>query len=174
MRSDVAKQRECVIERESGGELPLRDAGACVDWPKKFQRPNEMRRQSQQPSALSAGLEHEMQKPVLEVPEAAVHESRRSTRRATRKVVFLHQRGAQSAQGGVARDATPCDAATNDEQIELVARERRELPGSFFRRRGPARCGGRGQIVLPEVNRLRARERVSRSYQSRRSWSMRA
>jgi hypothetical protein len=111
---------------------------------------------------------------MLEVTQAAVHESRRPTRRAARKVVFLHQRGAQSAQGGVARDATPGDTATDDEQIELVACERRELPGAFFCRRRPARCGGRGQIVLPEVNRLRARERVSRSYQRRRSWSMRA
>ena len=97
-----------------------------------------MRRQSEQPSALGTGLEHEMQKAMLEITQAAVHEPRRSTRRAARKVVFLHERGAQSAQRSVARDATPGDAATNNEQIELVAGERRELPGSFFCRRGPA------------------------------------
>ena len=147
MRSNIAKECQCVIKREAGGELPLWNASARVDGPEKLERTNEVRRQSQQTSAFGARLEDEMEKAVLEIAQAAVNEPGRTARCAARKIVFLHERDAQSAQCGVASDAAAGNSAADDQNIELVACERGELRSAFLDRRLGARGGGDCQIV---------------------------
>ena len=80
----------------------------------------------QQPSALGARLEHEMNLSVLEVPNAAVDEPRRAARRSAGEIVLLHERDVQSAQRRLARDAASGDPAADHEQVELSGAERRE------------------------------------------------
>jgi hypothetical protein len=80
-------------------------------------------RQVEQPPALEARLEDEIEVAVLEVAQPAVHESRRTARGAAREVVALDQRDRETAQGGVASDADPRDAATDHEDIESARGE---------------------------------------------------
>jgi hypothetical protein len=85
-------------------------------------------RQSKQSPAFGAGLENQMQVAVLEIPHAAMHESRRATRGPAREIVLLDEGDTQSAQRRVARDAATGNAAADDEQIErpIAPRELRD------------------------------------------------
>src|SRR5439155_12366832 len=92
MGGDVPEKRQRVVEREPGVELPLRHARTGIHWPDELERPNEVRREAQQPPPLSARLEDEMQIAVLEIAQPAVHQSRRSARRSAREVILLDER----------------------------------------------------------------------------------
>src|SRR5690348_7267873 len=135
MRADIPKEREGVIERESGGELPLRHARAGVHRPEKLKRTDEVRCEAEQAPAFAARLEDEMEKAVLQIAQAAVDEPRRSARCPTREIVFLHERDTKPAERGVARDAAAGDAAADDEEIELLASEDFELSAADVGRR---------------------------------------
>ena len=110
-----------------------------------------MRRQSKQASAFGDRLEDEMKKAVLEIAQAAMNEPGRSARCAAREIVLLYERHSQTAQRRVARNATSRDSAADDEQIEVVAREREELLTALLDWRIVARGGG-CQIVISMVD----------------------
>src|SRR4051812_46387273 len=114
----VPEERERIIERETGGELPARDARTRVHGPEKLERAHEVWGQAQQSTPLTARFEHEVEVPVLEIPQATVDEPRRAAGGAAREVILLHQGHAKSPQRGVARDATPSDASAYHEQVK--------------------------------------------------------
>jgi hypothetical protein len=143
----------------------LRHSRSGVYGPEEFEWSDEVRGQAQESTTLAAGFEDEMEQPMLEISQSAVHEPRRAARRAACEIVFFHERDTEATQCSVARDAASGDAATNDEEIEFIPRERRELLASRFRRRQLARGGDSRQIVL-RVSGLRRAGASSRSYQS--------
>ena len=73
MASDVPEERERVVQRESGAELPARNSCVGIDGPREGERPHQVRRDSKQTSSLGARLEDEVKMAVLEVADAAVH-----------------------------------------------------------------------------------------------------
>ena len=139
----VAEQRQHVVQHQSRAKLPAWHARATVHRPRERQRPHEVRSDALQRTSLAARLEHQADLPMLEIPHPAVHETRRPTRRPARVVVPLHERYAQSAQGGVARHPRARDPAADHEQVEhpLAQGEKERVP---VRSRG---VGGR-RIVL--------------------------
>ena len=119
----VAEHGERIVQEEARAKLPERDTRAAVDRPRESERTHEVRRDAQQRSALAARLEHQMQMPMLEIPDATVHEARRAARRSAREVVSLDECGAESAHRRVARDAGAGDPAADHEHVELLVRE---------------------------------------------------
>src|SRR5438105_406489 len=72
----VPEQREQIVQRQPGRELPYRHPLALVDRPRECQRLDELRREPQQTPSLGARLEDEMQVAVLEISHSAVDEAR--------------------------------------------------------------------------------------------------
>src|SRR5215208_5471663 len=64
---DISKQRERIIKKESGAELPSRDPCASIYRPREGQRSDEVWSQPKEPVSLRARLEDEMHMPVLEI-----------------------------------------------------------------------------------------------------------
>ena len=89
-----------------------------------------MRRYSHQRSALATRFEHQMQVPVLEIPDTTMNEPRRSTRRSAREIIALDECGPKSPHRGVTRYPGAVDPAPNDEHVELLAAESPHAIGS--------------------------------------------
>ena len=79
-----------------------------------------MRRNSQQYLALANRLPHEMELPVLEVADAAVHQARRATGSSAGKIVALDQRDLESAHRRIARHSATRNAAADHQHIEFL------------------------------------------------------
>ena len=90
----------------------------------------EMRRDAQERTPFAARLEHEMQMPMLEITNAAVHEPRRPAGRPAGEVVALDQGGAEPAHRGVARDAGAGDATPDHEHVEQLLSQSRQPLGA--------------------------------------------
>jgi hypothetical protein len=88
---------------------------------------DQMWREPKQMASLGAGLEDEVELSVLEIANAAVNQARGSARRAAREIVLLDERHGEAAQCCVARNAASRDAAADDEKVEPMARQLREL-----------------------------------------------
>ena len=71
--------------------------------------------------------------PMLEIANAPVNEPRRTAGRSAREVVSLDERRAQTAHRGVAGDAGPGDAATNNEEVEPFLAQSRQALGTSHR-----------------------------------------
>ena len=56
--ADVAKERERVVQRKTGGELPSRHARPDVHRPDELQRADKVRREPKETPPLGARLEH--------------------------------------------------------------------------------------------------------------------
>ncbi len=82
-----------------------------------------MRRELEQPPALAARLEDEVQIAVLQVAHAAVDEARRAARSPRREVLALDQRDREAPPGGVPRDARARDPAADDQEVEPAVAE---------------------------------------------------
>jgi hypothetical protein len=123
---DVAEERQRVVQREAGGQRPRPEARALVHGPGESEGPHEVRRQSEQASALGARLEDEPQMAVLEVADPAVDEPRRPARGPAREVLLLDERDPQATERGVSRDAAAGDAAADHQKVELPIAERGE------------------------------------------------
>jgi hypothetical protein len=143
VRADVAEQRQRVVEREAGRQLPARHARAGVHRPGEAQRAHEVRRRAQQRAPLAAGLEDQGQVPVLQVAHPAVHQPRRAARRAAPEVVGLHQRHPQPTPRRVARDPRAGDPAADHQQVVHAVGQRLERARARGRVPGRAALGGR-------------------------------
>src|SRR5664280_3420161 len=85
-----------------------------------------MRRQLHHQAALQQRLAHESEVEVLQVAQSPVDELARSAGGAGGEVRALQQRDAVAARGRVEGDTRAGDAATDDDHVELVLRQRRE------------------------------------------------
>lgn len=108
-----------------------------------------MWREAQQPPALAARLEHQVEIPVLEISQPTMYEARRAARRTAREIILFYEGDAHSTQRSIARDAAARDAAADNEDVEFVARERDKLRTALLDWRVVA-LGGGCQIVLFE------------------------
>jgi hypothetical protein len=141
----IPEEREGVIEHEAGGELPAGDAGTLVDGPDEREGPDEVGSQAEEAGALDAGLEDETEVAVLEVADAAVDEAGGAAGGAGGEVLALDEGDLETAEGGIAGDATPGDAAADDEEVEDLGGESEQALGAGGgRRRGRRRKGGDG------------------------------
>ena len=118
-----------VVHPERGAEHPGEPA---VDHPapgqdrdEEREHPHEVGRVLERPLAFVQRLVDEPELALLQVPQAAVHELRALRAGAGGEVVPLHQRGAQSAAGGVERHARAGDATADDEDVEPLLAETR-------------------------------------------------
>jgi hypothetical protein len=114
----VPEHRQRIVQSEAHRQLDPRHARAAVDWPGERQRSYEMGRDAHERTPFATRFEHQVQVPMFEVPDAAMDEPRRSARRSAREVSRLDERDAETAQGGVARDARAGDAAANDGNVK--------------------------------------------------------
>ena len=90
------------------------------------QRVHEVRREGDHQLALEQRLADEAEIEVLQVAQAPVHELARAARGPARVVVALEQRDAVAARRGVEGDPGTGDAPADDDDVELLARERAE------------------------------------------------
>ena len=72
---DVPEKRQRIIEGQRHRQRPSCNTRPAIDRPRERQRMNEMRRDPQQCLPLAARLEHQVKLPMLEVANAAMHES---------------------------------------------------------------------------------------------------
>ena len=121
----VAVDRHDVVEVQPHPDQAIR-AGAVEGGHDQRQRAHQMRRQRHHQLALEQGLADEPEVEVLQVAQAAVDELARAAGGPRGEVRALEQRHAVAARGGVQRDARAGDAATDDDDIELVLRQRRK------------------------------------------------
>ncbi len=131
--SHVSEQGERIVQREPRAQLPLRDSRARIHRPCEGEWSDEMWSKAQQPSTFGARLEHKVQVSVLEVSDAAVHQTRRTARRSARKIILLDERDRESAECGIARDSASRDSAADDQQVEGAVGKRSERRMSSHR-----------------------------------------
>ena len=84
----------------------------------ELERFDEMRRNAEQRFPLAQVEADQPQVEHLQISEPAVDDARRSGRRPAAEIPPLHEQDAQTAHGGVARDATADDAAADDCDVE--------------------------------------------------------
>ncbi len=134
VRVGVSEERQQIIKRQPGGEFPARHARPAIDRPEERQGPHEVGRHPEQMSPFGTRLEDQVQISLLQVAQAAVHQSRRSAGGPAGEVVFVDERHRQPAQRGVAGDPRPGDPAADDQDVEFALGERREHRVSGRRR----------------------------------------
>jgi hypothetical protein len=81
-----------------------------------------MRRDAQQHAALTARLEDEPERTLLEVTQAPVDQSGGARARAAAEIGALHEGGADPPERRVARDARARDAAAHHQEIDGLRR----------------------------------------------------
>jgi hypothetical protein len=84
---------------------------------------NEVRGIAKETLPFVQGLVHQAVIVLLQVPEAAVHELRRSRGSPGREVLSFDQCSPQPTGCRIERYAAPGDPAPDDEQVELVSGE---------------------------------------------------
>jgi len=92
------------------------------------QRPDDMRRQTQQPLALDQGLAHQAELAIFEIPETTMDQLGTGGRGGASQIGLFDQHYLKSAPGCVAGDAGTVDAATDDQQIDPLTRAHGNLP----------------------------------------------
>ena len=82
------------------------------------QRPDDVRRRSQQHLALGQRFAHQAEGVVLEIAQPAMDQLGRGRRRAAGQIALLHQQHRQSPSGRVAGNAAAVHAAADDGEVE--------------------------------------------------------
>ena len=121
----IAVDRHHVVEVQPDPHQAVR-ARAVERRHDQRQRAHQVRRERHHQLALEQRLAHEPEVEVLQVAQPAVDELARAAGGPRGEVGALEQRHAVAARGGVERDARAGDAATDDDDVELVLRQRRE------------------------------------------------
>jgi len=140
-------RRDRLLAREEAAlpEVPLAGERVVEPEPSAVERPfppvvarhderevvDEVRRIRAERRAFLERFGDETEVELLEVADAAVDELRAARTRRLREVVLLDERGAVAARGGVDGDAETGRAPADDDEVEVVRRERGEMGGAF-------------------------------------------
>src|SRR6185295_5913981 len=81
--------RQQVVQRKPDAHLKAATTRAAVDGDTELERLDEMRREREHPLALVQRLVHEPEFGMLEIPQPAMNQPRRSAARAARDVATL-------------------------------------------------------------------------------------
>ena len=84
----------------------------------ELERPDDVRRDSEQRLALGQRLGNEPELVVLEIAQPAMNQLRRGAGRMRGQIVLFAQQHLQPAPGRVARDPDAVDAAADDDQVK--------------------------------------------------------
>jgi hypothetical protein len=95
-----------------------------------------VRGDAQQDATLAARLEDEVQVAVLEIPDAAMHETRRPARGAAREVAAFDERDIEATARGITGDARARNAPADDQHVEAALAEALDLFGAGGGRNG--------------------------------------
>ena len=146
VRNDAGKQLEALAPGQhpvSGGALPhgkqvvgdhpgpdrqLSAAGRAVDRNGQLGGANQVRRVPQQSLPFPESLVNQPDLPRLEIPDAAMDQSRRRARGLRSEVRLLDEKGAEPPQRKLARNAAPVNPATYHDDVELRQRHRAMSP----------------------------------------------
>src|SRR5690606_15484569 len=105
-----------VIEQQPETDQPS-GAQALLERQHETARPNDMRSVAPQNLALKQRLAHQPEFVMLQIAQPTVNELGGSRRRTAGEIVHLRKHDGIAASGGVAGNATPIDAAPDDQQI---------------------------------------------------------
>ncbi len=108
---------DMVIEEEAETDLPARARSRRVRQ-YELHRRDDVRRQCEQALALLQRLAHEPELVEFEIPQPAVDQLRACGRGARGEIGLFDERHAQSAAGGVPRDADAVDTSAHDKKID--------------------------------------------------------
>src|SRR3984957_13730261 len=112
----AAKQ---VVNLDADFELPKFPlAVVAIGRKNEWQRVGEVRSDLMEDFFLDAGFADETKPALGEIPDAAMKQSAGTAAGAEGEIVLLRKADAQAAHGGVAGDAGPDDAATNDKKVK--------------------------------------------------------
>ena len=131
VRPHVAEGCEQVVQPQARPELPRGHARASIRREEKRQRPDEVRGDREQHAPLAARLEHQAERPLLQVAQPAVDQARGVRRGPAAEVALVHERRADTAQRRIAGDTGARDAAADHQQVHRLRDHRQQ-------RRGPA------------------------------------
>ena len=130
MHVGVAESRERIVEPHAGPQLPGRHAPASKHREQEAQRAHQVGRDGEQHPPLARCFQHQTEIEVLEIAQAAVDQPRRTGARASAEIAGVHQRGTETAQGRVARDAPARDPAADHEQVHRLRLHRLQRRGA--------------------------------------------
>src|SRR4029078_341782 len=92
MAASALFSSEQIVGAQSDTKLPLRQSRPSIYGPRELEGVHQLRRYSPQIFTLANGFSNQPDFAALEIPDAAVHQSRRFARCSTRPVVLLDER----------------------------------------------------------------------------------
>ena len=107
--------RQPVVQREPDGDLPLAAARTSINRYAELERLDEMRRIREQALALVQRLVHEPELGMLEVPQPAMNQPRRSAARAAADIAALDNQHLEARDSRLARNRRAIDPGPNDD-----------------------------------------------------------
>ena len=76
MPAHVAEYRQQIVQPHAGAQLPRRNPAAAIDGKEERERPHQMRRDPEQHLPFVTCFEDQVERALLEIPDAAVDEAR--------------------------------------------------------------------------------------------------
>ncbi len=120
MGAHIPEQGKQVVQPQPRCQLPPGDTGSHVHGKEEGTGPHHVGCNSKEDPSFSARLEDESPMTMLEVAQAAVHQSRAARARAGAEVTFVDQDGSDAAHRGIPRDARAGHAAADHQEVELL------------------------------------------------------
>ena len=125
-RQDLAPAEPVVKEQPEPQQQGRARAG--IGRQHQAQRPDDVRRETQEPFAFGQRLAHQLDRAMFEIAQPAVDQLGGGRRGAGGEVVLLDQQHAQAPPGSVARDAGSVDAAADDGEVEIGHTALKSMP----------------------------------------------